>query len=163
MKKNIHLTYGIRTVLVLISLVLAFFVFKIRLNGNLQMLMVIATIVTGVLSSCISFKKINNTASATEVFFNGFRTTAIIAVLMIAFGVLFLVLFPGFKQEQVENFRLSEIKAAGQDREKIKLADATVSDYKKKFLTMFIGINMMIIVISGIIGAVGGTLASRRK
>jgi hypothetical protein len=191
MKKNqIHIKYGITTSVILIVLTIIFFATKINLASSVQMGLLCGIIITGVMASCRSFKKLQ-VSTRNEIFFNGFRTTAIIALLVIGFGVLALTAFPSIKKQQVTQYTnqatksmqdaLATEKAIAIDSVKsdpvkvqaleivfeakkineLSRINADVLTYKKRFTTWFIGINMMIVVISGLIGSAIGAFANK--
>jgi hypothetical protein len=162
-QQPIHIKYGLSTGILLILLIVILYASKINLSSTVQMITVLGVIISGVILSCTAFKKENGTIPTNEIFFNGFRTTAIIALLVIGFAVLFLLFVPSFKNAQLENYKLIELKNAGTDAEKLKLIDNNVAQYKRRFLTMFIGYNTMLIVIAGLIGSFIGSILNRNK
>jgi MFS family permease len=161
MKKNIHIQYGFFTSMLLITIIIALYLSKINLSGTIQMGVVVGLILGGVVASCFAFKKANLNATNNEVFFNGFRTTAIIGIAVVAFAFLFIMVVPDFKNNFIENFRLAEIGAANNDATKLKEVDANVAQYRSRFNTLFIGLNMMVVVISGLVGSVIGAIMSK--
>jgi hypothetical protein len=193
MKKQTHIFYGLITSAILIILICILYSTKLGLNDNVQMGLVCGLIISGVYASCAAFKKLESTLGVKEVFFNGFRTTAIIALIMIAFGSLVITIFPSIKNTQVNNFRTFNITNIKEEKvttiNKINgtssfnqiakdslILNATqlettnlnniekeVESYKSKFLTMFIGLNMMVIVISGLIGSAIANFYLKRK
>lgn len=193
MKKPTHIIYGFITGVFIILLVTIVYLTKIDLSGNIQVGVLCGFIISGVFASCKSFKKLNQNANTKEVFFNGFRTTAIIALLLIGFGVLVLNIFPSIKNNQIaifktqllneskvkldkqtfaaldsvknDTFKIMSVKdnAIVKEKENIILIEKDTTQYKNKFITMFIGINMMIVVISGLVGSAIGAILNKNK
>ncbi len=193
MKKQTHIFYGLITSITLIIIICILYSTNIGLNDNIQMGLVCGMIISGVYASCKAFKKIDPSAGVKEIFFNGFRTTAIIALIMIAFGALAITIFPTIKNTQVANFRTFNIanikeekiatikkinetitlpqiakdslllKAEKLETINLKNIESEVESYKSKFLTMFIGLNMMVIVISGLLGSTIASFSLKRK
>ncbi len=161
MKKNIHIQYGFLTSAFLIAIITGLYLSKLNLSGTTQMGVVVGLILGGVVASCFAFKKANKQATTNEVFFNGFRTTAIIGIAVVSFAFLFIMLVPDFKNNFIENFRLAEIGLANNDAAKLKEVDINVAQYRSKFTTLFIGINMMVVVISGLVGSLIGAIMSK--
>jgi hypothetical protein len=192
MKKNpIHISYGIITSLTLNAIVALLLILKVKTSGNLNMILTCSIIASGILASCFALKKSNQAATGKDVFFHGFRTTTIIALLQIVFGLLVLLLFPSIKNEQITAFNteataiakaeaklysdtamaktkdaltLNAIMDSAAKLETIGIAKATkdTADYKKRFLTFFIGLNMMIAVILGLGASAMATLIVKK-
>jgi hypothetical protein len=156
-----HIKYGLITAAILIISIILVYGLKIDLNSNLQMGFAMGLIAIGVIQSCIQFKKNNTAASSNEIFFNGFRTTAIIALLVLAFGFIIITLIPSIKNDMADKFRADLLKTTKELTN--NTIEAQVADYKSKFTTMFIGINMMIIVISGLISSFIGLVITKNK
>ncbi len=190
-KLPIHIKYGIITSLTLNGIVALLLILKMQTNSTWQMLLTLVVIILGVLTSCLAFKKSTRTNSGKDVFFHGFRTTTIIALLQIVFGLLVLTLFPNIKNEQIANFNKEAKTIAVTDAKKysdsataktkdtisilkiqdsalkmeangIAKAEVDTKDYKKRFLTFFIGLNMMIVVITGLGASAMASLISKK-
>lgn len=155
-----HIKPGFITALVLIGLTLLFYFANIKTGNQVQMIIRILVVVTGVAVACYQFAKSQAELTGKEIFFYGFRVTAIIALCSIAFGVLFLLLVPQFKADAVAAFQADQLSSAGVTPAKVA---EDIADYKKRFLTLFIGMNMMIVVLSGFVGSLIGTLISSKK
>ncbi len=192
MKKN-AIIFGLTTALLIIIMVSVVYFANITLSGSIQAGILGGTILSGVYASCQVYyhKGIDNTNKA--IFFNGLRTTAIIALLLVGFGVLMLQLFPSIKQQQLtgykeslilsitentnQQFKQDSILAKGdtavitqskltlQKQEGIELStvEDKVMSYQKKFTTMFVGINMMLIVFTGLVGSLLASYFLGRK
>jgi hypothetical protein len=178
-KLPLHIKYGIITSVTLNGLVALLLLFKLQITSTWQMLLTLIVICTGIVASCYAFKKQASAQSGKDIFFHGFRTTTIVALAQIVFGLVVLMLFPHLKNDQIANFNkeakafaVSEAKAykdssiaKTKDTAAIKIitdsaikieqkgiakATADTNTYKSRFLTSFIGLNMMIVVITGL-------------
>jgi hypothetical protein len=158
----IHIRFGLLTAAVIIVSAIISYLAKLNMASSLQMPFVIGSIFIGVIFSCSTFKKNTPVATTQEVFFNGFRTTAIIALLVIGFALLFIALVPSFKETMFTSFSNAQLKDAGSDATKIAEANKNIADYKSRFTTMFIGINMMLIVIAGLLASALGAMFSKK-
>lgn len=151
---------GFIIALVLIGLTLFFYFTGIKTGNQLQMLLRVLVVVAGVAISAYLFAKKHDGLTGKDIFFYGFRVTAIVALCTIAFGVLFVLLVPQFKEDAVIAFKKDQLSSP--EMTPAKLAEE-ITAYKKRFLTLFIGMNMMIVVLSGFVGALAGTLISPKK
>jgi uncharacterized membrane protein (UPF0182 family) len=159
MKSRVHIKFGLVTSAVLMLLTLIFYFARIK--GSLQPVAAVLIIMAGVVISCFAFKKTFNEAPFNEVFFNGFRTAAIIAVLLAAFAAVFVLAIPEFKEQAIEMFKQKAIADAGTDKALLAKVNDNISDYQSRFLTMFIGTNMMVTVLAGLAGSVAGALFTK--
>jgi hypothetical protein len=153
-----HIKPGVITALVLIAITLFFYFTGLKTGNALQMALRILVVAAGVAAACYTFAKPDPELTGREIFFFGFRVTAIITLLTIAFGVLFIFAVPQFKEDAIIAFQKDQLTANdGLPVNPLK-ADEDVATYKKRFLTLFIGMNMMIVVLSGLVGSLIGTL-----
>lgn len=155
-----HIKPGLITALVLFALTLLFYFTGIKTGNDVQMLLRIAVVAAGVAIACYRFSRLRTGLTGRELFFFGFRVTAIITICTIAFGILFVLLVPQFKADAVAAFQADQLAAPGSTPAKVA---EDVAVYKSRFLTLFIGMNMMIVVLSGFVGALIGTLISAKK
>lgn len=162
MKSRVHIKFGLATAAALMLLTLVFYLGRME-AGRIQPLIGILVIMAGVMISCFAFKKTFPETPFNEIFFNGFRTTAIIAVMMAVFAAVFILAFPGFKDQAIDLFRQKEITQAEADKVLLAKVDGNVSEYKRRFFTMFIGSNMMIVVLAGLAGSLAGAFLSKNR
>jgi uncharacterized membrane protein (UPF0182 family) len=160
MTSRVHIKFGLATAALLMLLTLVFYFARLQ-AGGIQPLIFAAIIIAGVIFSCLAFKRTFPEAPFNEVFFNGFRTTAIIAFLLVLFAIIFVFTFPDFKAQAIEGFRQKEITEASGKADLLAKVEDNVGFYKSRFLTMFIGINMMIAVLAGLVGSVAGAFFSK--
>jgi hypothetical protein len=153
MNHYLHIRPGLITAGLLIILTLVFHYFKIDVASTFQLFITMLIIIGGVILSCKGFKKQFPEAPKKEVFFHGFRTTTIIALVMIAFAFLFIQLVPEFKRTAIRLFEKQQMTQANGNAALIEQAKKDVADYASRFTTLFIGLNMMIIVLTGFAGA----------
>jgi hypothetical protein len=162
-KPQPHMKPGIITAAVLIGLTLFFYFTGIKTGNQWQMILRILVVVAGVALACNAWAKKNTGLTGKEIFFFGFRVTAIITLCSIAFAVLFILLVPQFKNEAIAAFQKDQLTANdGKPLDAATIAD-NVAMYKRRFLTLFIGMNMMVVVLSGFMGSLIGALTSKKK
>jgi Protein of unknown function (DUF4199) len=158
-----HIKPGVITAAVLIALTLFFYFTGIKTGNQWQMILRILVVIAGVAVACNAYSKAVPGLTGKEIFFFGFRVTAIATLCSIAFAVLFVLLIPQFKNEAIAAFQKDQLTANdGKSFDAATIAE-NVAMYKKRFLTLFIGLNMMVVVLSGFIGALAGVLISKKK
>ncbi len=180
-----HLKYGgiAGIVIGLISLILN--AAKIQLPAEVQMAITVGVLFVGVFMAVKMFVAVNGNGSFKNVFVAGFRTTTVICLMVIIFGVLTILCFPKLKtatldywekeqkalvitdsialskQIQSKNYPAdTAIKLAAETRTRIKTDKAMYSD---KFMTLFIGQNLMPTMALGLVASLMATLFYRRK
>lgn len=156
-----HIKPGLYIALALISLTLVFYFTGIKTGNAAQMALRVLIVAVGVTVAAYRFAQQNATLAGKDIFFHGFRVTAITTLCTIAFGVLFVLLVPQFKQDAVATFQQEQLLAKD-GATPARIAE-NLAMYKKRFLTLFIGMNMMIVVVSGLIGSLAGALISSKK
>lgn len=158
-----HIKPGLITALVLTALTLFFYFTGIKTGNVLQMTLRVLVVAVAVAAACFMFAKQQPEAMGKDVFFFGFRVTAIITLCSIAFGILFVLLVPQFKDDAIAVFQKEQLSSRNHPApDPVKIAE-DIALYKKRFLTLFIGMNMMIVVVSGLIGSLVGTLITTKK
>ena len=155
-KKSItHFAAGlvIAAILIIYSLALTFM--DLTANRSLSLVSTLFLLL-GIVFFILQFgKSVNHTATFGELFSFGFKATAIATLIVIAFQVLFFLIFPEYKEKIFEMSREQMLKQNAQ------LSDAQMDqalDITKKFFWPFlIGgalfINMIVGAIASLIGA----------
>ncbi len=158
-KTSPHIQPGLIIGLALIALTLVFYFTGIKTGNAAQMALRVLIVAVGVAFSAYRFAQQQEPLPGKDIFFFGFRVTAIATLCTIAFGVLFVLLVPQFRNDAVAAFQQDQLAA----KEPPAVIAENLAMYKKRFLTLFIGMNMMIVVVSGLIGSVVGALISPKK
>lgn len=153
MKSKTHIQYGLIISAIVIFFSTLFYILHINTEKWTQWVGVVIMF-AGVILSCIQYAKANDgNVTFGNVFGNGFKTTAIIALVTIAFSALFVLIFPDIKEQALEQVRL-DMEKQGQADDVIDKAVAMTDKMFMVFLlaggifgTLFFG------VIASLIGA----------
>jgi hypothetical protein len=105
-------------------------------------------------------KALNNQVSFGNLFSYGFKTTAVLALIMIGFTLLFFLLFPNIKEKMYEAARQSL-----EDRG--KMTDSQINDamdtMKRMFWVFAIGGILVVYAIVGAIGSLIGAAVTKKN
>jgi hypothetical protein len=114
----------------------------------------------GVIITCIQFSKLNDgDVTFGSVFANGFRTTAVIAVITVLFSVIFVLVFPDIKEKALEEAR-RQMEAQGQSDEMIEKALAMTS---KMFMVFVVAGGVFGTLLFGVIASLIGAAAAKKN
>lgn len=158
-----HIYWGLVTSALIIIAMVILFSTNFDLDGNIRLGLIVGLIISGVYKSCKVFVQKTGNTQRNEIFFNGFRTTAIVALVLLAFLALSITIIPSIKANMVANYSQIELQQAANDATLIKTANQNIATYASRFMTYAIGFNLMIIVISGLIGSVIGAIFGVKK
>jgi hypothetical protein len=152
-KVTSHLTKGliISLVLIVISLIAQF-------TGNEQATWVSVVsyvlLFAGIIWACISYgKQMNNAVTFGNVFAHGFKTSAVIAVMVIIFTVIFFLIFPDIKDKAMV---LAREKMEEQGNLSDDQIDTALNMTQKFFLPITIGSIMFVYLLVGLIASLIG-------
>ena len=152
-KQPPHIIFGLLTSAVLMLCISSIYLYKVNVTPNAQTALLAIIIAVGVLVSCYFFASQNAIATPLTIFINGFRTTAIIAVILIVFGVVIISTVPSIKQNMVTIFA-TQLQVDNTTNTTPQAAiDAQVAQYKSRFTTLFVGLNTMRILIAGAVSS----------
>ena len=105
-------------------------------------------------------KAMNNQVTFGNLFSYGFKTTAFLALIMIAFTVIFFLALPDFKQKMFDTAR-QKMEEQG------KLSDAQIDQamqtWKNMFWLLMIGVIVLFYAIIGAIGSLIGAAVTKKK
>ncbi|GAA0547904.1 DUF4199 domain-containing protein [Chitinophaga japonensis] len=122
-KNKIHLQYGLILSAILVLLSVLYYVMNLNTAKWTQWVNILIMF-AGVIFTCIQYAKANDgNVTFGNVFASGFKTTAIIALITVLFGVLFVLIFPEIKEKALEQVRL-DMEKQGQSDEVIENAIA---------------------------------------
>lgn len=102
----------------------------------------------------------NNQVGFGGLFSYGFKTTAILTLIVILFTVIFVLLFPDIKEKAFETARLSMEKKGNLTGSEI---DEAVEMVRKMFWVYTIGGVLLIYTIVGCIGSLIGAAVTKKK
>lgn len=161
MKITNNITYGLIGALILCVLFALQWFAKIPLDNVAFKWLPTAIFVLIIILGCINFSKING-ADVTfgQIFGNGFKTTAVITVIFALFFVVFILLFPEYKEALLDS---SMAQASNQGATPEQMAQSR--EMAEKFflvggLAGVIFINLLVGVLASLVGA---AIAKKKK
>ncbi len=156
--KNLAMTYGLGTGLVLI--VLSLIVQFTKMNENTWVQYgILAVYIAAVIAFCIVYaKQQNGNVTYGSVFGKGFRMVALVAIIMLAWVLLSTYLFPEIKEQAIEKAR-EKMETDGMDEETMETALAFT---KNSFTLLLVAGTIFSYVIVGLIAsAIGAAFAKK--
>jgi hypothetical protein len=114
-KLPIHILYGLTTGLVVGLLSMFFILSKTKINPSISITTSIAVIFIGVFLSSKLFVNTTGKTSGKEIFVNGFKTSAMITLVVVAIGYLTLIFFPKLKTDTISNWEKDNIEYITKD------------------------------------------------
>lgn len=153
MKSKNHVVYGLIGALVTIVLFLVQYFLNISFQNDIFKWLPLLAVVVVIILGCINYSKINGgDVSFGEVFGNGFRITAVITVIAAVFYIIFVQLFPEFKDRVIE-----EAIAAGPRMGSEAEMEKGMEMFRNNFSLLMVGgtifWNLLIGVVASLIGA----------
>ncbi|RAJ05347.1 uncharacterized protein DUF4199 [Chitinophaga skermanii] len=97
MKSKVHIKFGLGAALVAAILFSIFYFLESQENAGAFKWAFILVMAGGIFMSCMQYVKVNGKATFGELFSNGFRTTAVIIVIFLAFVMACVTLSPTLK------------------------------------------------------------------
>lgn len=153
-------TKGLVIGLILIILALATYFANIQVNGPVQWIGY-AIFIGGVIWSVYSYgKQINYNATFGNYFAHGFKVAALVTAIMIIYVVIFITLFPDFKEKALDQAQVAM-------REKNKMTSEQISqamEFTKKFFMVFlIGGTLVGYLFFGALAALIGAAITKKE
>ncbi|GEP98223.1 DUF4199 family protein [Chitinophaga cymbidii] len=118
----------------------------------------IGIIVLMVILSCFRYSKLFEDASFGDVFGNGFRTTAVTVVIFAIFFIVFVQLFPEYREKFV-----LEVVAAGPNAASTADRDKDIAMLKDNFLVSALAGSLLNYLIPGVLAALLGAALAKKK
>jgi hypothetical protein len=160
MKNKNHINYGLIGAIILCALFMIQWFAKIPFDQVLYKWLPTAVFLGLIIAGAMNFSKIND-ADVTfgEVFGNGFKTTAVIAVISALFYVLFTQLIPGYK-EAILDFSMSQGPNAGDPEAAAKGREM----FANNFMVFTVAGSVFFNLLTGVVGSlIGAAIAKKRK
>lgn len=146
-------------ILVVISIIIQFTGIK-RDSWPVQLLSM-CLLIGGIIWSCwIYGKQKDGFVTFGNVFGHGFKTTAVIAVIVIIFTAIFFIAFPEFKEQALEEGRKKAEESSNQSEEQIEQGMKT---FGRLFLPIVLGSILVIYAIIGVIASLIGAAITKKK
>ena len=105
-------------------------------------------------------KSQNNQVSFGGLFAYGFKTTAFLTLIVIAFTVIFFLLFPEIREKMLETTRQKMEERGNLTEDEI---DKGLATFKKMFWVFTVGGIMLVYAIVGAVGSVLGAAITKKK
>ena len=159
MNSKTHIQYGLIISAIVILFSTLFYILHINTQKWTQWVGVLIMFV-GVIISCIQFAKANDgNVTFGNVFGNGFKTTAIVALVTIAFSVLFVLVFPDIKEQALEQVRLDMEKQGQAD----DVIDKAVAMTDKMFIVFLLAGGIFGTLFFGVIASLIGAAIAKKN
>jgi hypothetical protein len=160
MQPTSTITKGLIISLVSIAVSLAVYFSGVDLNSPVRWLSY-CILLAGVIISIIQYgKQIDHNATFGNYFAHGFKISATVAVFMIIYIVVFVMLFPEFKEKGLEEARKSmDQNDKISEDQKIQAIETT----KKLFMVLVIGATLIYNLVMGAIGALIGAAVTKKN
>ncbi|MBX2921519.1 MAG: DUF4199 domain-containing protein [Chitinophagaceae bacterium] len=154
-----HITIGgiIGGIIIVYSMILNFM--ELTANKPLGYLMY-AIILAGIIIAVNMYgKSVDHTASFGKLFVFGFKTTAVVTILVIAFQVVFFLIFPEYKEKFFEIAHEQMLKEGKANEEQIEMGIQMV---RKLFWVFIIGGTLFGFVMFGAISSIIGAAVTKK-
>jgi hypothetical protein len=159
MNSKTHIQYGLIISAIVILFSTLFYILHINTQKWTQWVGV-AIMFVGVIISCIQFAKANDgNVTFGNVFGNGFKTTSIVALVTIAFSVLFVLIFPDIKEQALEQVRLDMEKQGQAD----DVIDKAVAMTDKMFIVFMLAGGIFGTLFFGAIASLIGAAVAKKN
>jgi amino acid transporter len=153
-------TKGIVIGLILIILTLATYFLTLGTNSPVPWIGYIIFI-GGIIWSVLSYgKQINYNASFGNYFAHGFKVAAMVTAIMIIYFIIFILLFPEFKEKAIDEARKSMQEKNNLNEEQIK---AGLDMTRKFFMAFLIGGTLVGYLFFGALSALIGAALTKKE
>lgn len=152
-------TKGIVIALILIVLALASYFLDLKMNGPLQWVGYVIFI-GGIIWSVMSFgKEVNHNATFGNYFTHGFKVAALITAIMIIYIIIFVFIFPEFKEKAIVEARKSMQEKNNLSEEQI---NSGLEMTRKFFMVFLVGGTLLGYLFFGTIAALIGAAVTKK-
>lgn len=153
-------TKGLVIALILIIITLATYFAKMEPNGALQWIGY-AIFIGGIIWSVYSYgKQVNYNSTFGNYFVHGFKVAAMVTAVMIIYFIIFIVLFPDFKETALDKARDDMRKKNNLNEEQMKQA---LEIARKFFMVFLIGGTLLFYLIFGALAALIGAGITKKQ
>jgi hypothetical protein len=155
-----HLTKGLIIALVLVVIsIIAYF------TGNEQASWVrwgsVLILIGGIIWTCISYgKELNHSVTFGNVFAHGFKTSAVVTVIVIVFTIAFFLIFPEMVEKQMNLAREEMEKQPNLTDDQL---DTAMNISRKFFWPIAIGSIMFLYLLIGVIASLIGAGVTKKN
>lgn len=153
-------TKGLVIGLVMMVLAITFYFLNIDASGSLQWISN-SIFILGIIWSVYNYgKQINYHATFGNYFAHGFKVSAVVTCIMIVYLVIFMAIFPEFKEKAMDQARVKMQQGGKMTSEQI---DQAVTLTKKFFMPFAIGGTLIGLLIFGSLSSVIGAAITRKE
>ena len=151
---------GVVIALIMIISSIAIYFSGVDLNSPVKWLSY-CILVAGIIISVLQYgKQIDYNATFGNYFAHGFKVAAAITVLMVIYMIVFIYIFPDFKEKALEEAR----KAMDAKNNISEEQKTTALEMTKKLFTVFVvGGTLLSTIIIGVIGALIGAAVAKKN
>jgi len=159
MQPTSTITKGLIIALLMIVSGLAFYFSGIDLNSPLRWL-TYCIFVIGVILAIMQYgKQIDHNATFGNYFAHGFKISAAVTVIMIIYIVVFVLLFPDFKEKALDEARKAMDARGGSEEQKVQAVEMT----KKLFMVFLVAGTLIYNLIVGVIASLIGAAVTKKN
>lgn len=158
MKTKNHIWYGLMAAAGIIVLFLVQYFAGIPFGHTGIRWASIGIIVLMVILSCFRYSKLFEDASFGELFSNGFRTTAVTVVIFAIFFIVFVQLFPDYKDKFV-----LEVVAAGPNAASTTDREKDIAMLRDNFIVSALAGSLLNYLVPGLLAALLGAALAKKK
>jgi hypothetical protein len=155
-----HIAAGLVIAAILILYACAQYFLGIPQTGIYGWLPIIFTIIGLIVFVNLYGKALNNQVSFGNLFAYGFKTTAFLILVVIAFTVILFLMFPDIKEKIFESTRQRMEEKGNLTEDEI---DKAVASFRKMFWVYTIGGVLLVYAIIGAIGSLIGAAVTPKK
>ena len=161
MKKISPALKGFITSLAMIAVSIGIYYFKGNFENNLQYIAYFMY-VAGIIWTLIDFKKHSAEVPGFKAFFGeGFKCFVVVALMMVAFTIIFLKLNPSFKEEMAAGYRMELTKSGNKTPAEI---NSIVDKSKAYFIPMLTSMAVFsYLAIGALLTLIGAGFLSRNR
>ena len=153
-------TKGLVIGLILVIISLATYFTKMDLNGPVKWIGFVVFIV-GVIWSVYSYgKQLNYDSTFGNYFAHGFKVSAVVTLITIIYLVIFVILFPDFKENILDQTRIGMRQKNNMTEEQISQA---MEITKKFFMVGLLGFTLVGYLIVGAVSALIGAAVTKKE
>jgi drug/metabolite transporter (DMT)-like permease len=153
-------TKGIVIGLILVVLALITYFMDIKVNGPLQWVGY-AIFIGGIIWSVMSYgKQVNHNSTFGNYFAHGFKVAALVTAIMLIYVIIFIVLFPEFKEKAIDEARKSMQSKNNLSEEQIK---AGLEMTRKFFMVFLVGGTLLGYLFFGALASLIGAAVTKKE
>lgn len=157
--KNFHFTYGLITGIIVVIIAVIFHITNVPPRSSLQYILYLP-FATGVIMACMNYGKANNhLVTFGKVFTVGFKTTALITIIVLVWVIISFFVFPEMKEQAME-MAMTEIEEQDMPDDQ---AETGMAFFEKFYYPTMIGGAIFGNMIPGLIFSLIGAVITKKE